>query len=103
MNVESFGYAVLSTVVGMAIVFFFLVILSLLMVVIRWVFGTRSSPVDSSEAATTNAQRDGNDAPAEVLSGGVPRWAVAAALVYLSEEEREYRPQSGPWALRRSQ
>ena len=95
MNIESFSYVLLTTVVGMAIVFLFLVVLSLLMVVIRAIFDDKPapSPASSQNGSTTDGGSDQTD-------DGVPRWVVAAALAYLSEEEREYAPRASGWTIR---
>jgi Na+-transporting methylmalonyl-CoA/oxaloacetate decarboxylase gamma subunit len=121
MNIESFSYAVLTTVVGMGIVFGFLIVLSVLMVIIRGIFdGNPGSPLFSSRrtpegtgaaaasaGAGTGRTGTGEAAtgtevghPADEVVGGVPRWVVAATLAYLAEEEREYAPRAGGWAIR---
>jgi Na+-transporting methylmalonyl-CoA/oxaloacetate decarboxylase gamma subunit len=109
MNIESFGYALLTAVVGMAIVFLFLVVLSLLMVVIRAVFNDRpqaSTTTGTSGGGTAAGGGAGEGAnpadsrAADETDNGVPRWAVAAALAYLSEEEREYAPRATGWTVR---
>lgn len=115
MNVEAFGYAVLSTAVGMGIVFFFLIVLSILMTVIRRLFddgGVFAHPDSAAPRRGDPAPADGSTggdggevakpsgSPADELVGGVPRWVIAGAIAYLSEEEREYRPRAGAWAER---
>ena len=106
MNVESFSYVLLTTVVGMAIVFLFLVVLSLLMVVIRAIFDDKPapSPASSQNGSATDGGSDGAGAAASAGADqtdyGVPRWVVAAALAYLSEEEREYAPRASGWTIR---
>lgn len=104
MNVESFSYALLAAVVGMAIVFLFLVVLSVLMVVIRAIFddkvvaaggGGPEAVADGDKQAAGETSR-----AADQTDDGVPRWAVAAALAYLSEEEREYAPRAAGWTVR---
>lgn len=105
MNVESFSYALLAAVVGMAIVFLFLVVLSVLMVVIRAIFDDNAvAGGDQHDAATdgdAGEQAAGKTSrAADQTDDGVPRWAVAAALAYLSEEEREYAPRAAGWTVR---
>tara|TARA_B100000614_G_scaffold201272_1_gene182555 strand:+ start:324 stop:641 length:318 start_codon:yes stop_codon:yes gene_type:complete len=102
VNVESYGYVVLTAAVGMGIVFLFLIILSLLMVVIRGVFGERPRPTAAAAtggetAATTDSSAE---RPADTVEQGVPRWVIAGALAYLAEEERDYAPQSQQWTQR---
>ena len=104
MNIESFSYVLLTTVVGMAIVFLFLVVLSLLMVVIRAIFDDKPAPSPVSSPNGAAAGADGSPAAdsraADQMDNGVPRWVVAAALAYLSEEEREYAPRASEWTIR---
>lgn len=120
MNTESFGFALLASLVGMAVVFAFLIVLSLMMYLIRRVFdapaGGDAAPAEVGGAHATSGGRGRPGAPttsaargrpaaseaADVLSGGVPRWVTAAVLAYLATEEREYRPQSSNWARRRN-
>ena len=106
MNVEAYSYVVVAALVGMGVVFVFLIILSVLMVVIRFFFdGTaeeraaaRRGPVRDEAAGDTSG---GVGAGADVTdSSGVPRWAVAGALAYLTAEEREYAPRSSGWTQR---
>lgn len=104
MNVESFGYALLAAVVGMAIVFLFLVVLSVLMVIIRAIFDDKAAagaPPDGAADGGASGQAAGETSrAADQTDDGVPRWAVAAALAYLSEEEREYAPRAAGWTVR---
>lgn len=111
MNVESWGYTLVAAVLGMTMVFVFLVLLSAMMLLMRRVLDRDAAPAGGSGEA---AAADGGGAPggqgqpsrhepANELSGGVPRWVSAAVLAYLCEEEREYRPRSGGWAVRRDQ
>jgi Na+-transporting methylmalonyl-CoA/oxaloacetate decarboxylase gamma subunit len=109
MNIESFGYAMLTAVVGMAIVFLFLVVLSLLMVVIRALFNDKPEQPSTAESPGRGTAADGGAGrsgppvashAADQTDNGVPRWAIAAALAYLSEEEREYAPRATGWTVR---
>lgn len=105
MNVESFSYALLAAVVGMAIVFLFLVVLSVLMVVIRAIFEDRAAARGGQPETAADGDAGGQPAgetsrAADQTDDGVPRWAVAAALAYLSEEEREYAPRAAGWTAR---
>jgi Na+-transporting methylmalonyl-CoA/oxaloacetate decarboxylase gamma subunit len=114
MNIESFSYAVLTTIVGMAIVFGFLIVLSVLMVVIRVIFDRDPgrTPAGTGAAAASAGAAPGRGGaagaatgtevghPADEIVGGVPRWVVAATLAYLAEEEREYAPRADGWAIR---
>jgi Na+-transporting methylmalonyl-CoA/oxaloacetate decarboxylase gamma subunit len=114
-GLESFGYALLTAAVGMAIVFFFLVVLSLMMRVIRYLFdpAERARPAGGAPPARDADQEQGahrtgasasvahaNDGAGVVDAHGIPRWAIAAALAYLSEEERAYSPAATGWTYR---
>ena len=112
MNVEAYSYVVVAALVGMGVVFFFLIVLSVLMVVIRFFFDRPAgdkpaSPRSSTEKTGVGAAGStagGTTGGADVTdSGGVPRWAVAGALAYLATEEREYAPRSGEWTKRWTQ
>jgi len=86
----------------MAIVFLFLVVLSLLMVAIRFIFEEKADASDTAtglSAGATSGGPGGGDA-ADQTDDGVPRWVVATALAYLSEEEREYAPRASGWTIR---
>ena len=109
MNVEAYSYVVVAALVGMGVVILFLIVLSVLMVVIRFFFdrptgGRRASARLSAEKTGVGARQDiiGTvTGGADVTdSRGVPRWAVAGALAYLAAEEREYAPRSGGWTQR---
>ncbi|MFW5695171.1 MAG: OadG family protein [Alkalispirochaeta sp.] len=112
MNVESFSYVLLTTVVGMAIVFLFLAVLSLLMFLIRFMFdektgaGGGARPKNGAAVARNGGGAGGHGGEstpsdaADRSDDGVPRWVVAAALAYLSEEEREYAPRASGWTVR---
>ncbi|MEX2444048.1 MAG: OadG family protein [Alkalispirochaeta sp.] len=113
MNIESFSYVLLTTVVGMAIVFLFLAVLSVLMFVIRSIFDEKAAasgkvdgrnggggPGGPGDGASGGGAGSAPTNAADRTDGGVPRWAVAAALAYLSEEEREYAPRASGWTVR---
>lgn len=120
MAIESWGFALITAVVGMATVFAFLILLSLLMAVMRRLLdqepdggetgrkrsGASRAPEGAGATAGGTAPggqgRPGRHAPAEELSGGVPRWVSAAVLAYLCEEERAYRPRATGWTDRRT-
>ncbi len=94
MNTESFGYAVLSALVGMAIVFIFLVVLSAIMVVLRRVFDAPARNESSSrgEAAAVDLMRE---TPSS--AGDPPQWVIAGVMAYLSSEEQNSAPHAGVW------
>ncbi len=102
MNIESYSFALLTAVVGMGTVFFFLVLLSVMMLVIRRLFDA-PVVVRTSENGNDGA---GVDQPvttggADVVdSNGLPRWVIAGVLAYIAAEETEYAPYSGIWTQR---
>ena len=96
MNTEAFGYAVLSALVGMAIVFLFLVVLSVIMVVLRKML---------DDPAGDNARSDGGpvahtERTEPSAEDGLPPWVVAGVMAYLSAEEQHRAPHAGTWTKR---
>jgi len=114
MNVESYAYAVLTSVLGMGIVFFFLIVLSILMIVIRAVFdappnrGKQGVALGNTGGAAAGGGSTGATGTGSHTSGGatvtdshgIPRWVVAAALAYVAAEEDEYSPHAEAWTKR---
>lgn len=114
MNIESYGYAVLTSVLGMGIVFFFLIVLSVLMIVIRGIFDAPANrekqgvPLGSAGGSAaggvpTGATGTGGNASGGATvedSHGIPRWVIAAALAYIAAEEDEYAPHAEAWTKR---
>jgi Na+-transporting methylmalonyl-CoA/oxaloacetate decarboxylase gamma subunit len=110
VNVEAYSYVVVAALVGMGVVFLFLIVLSVLMVVIRFFFDR--SPADRVGPRRLFGKGEAGGVPSENAATGatggadvtdahgVPRWAVAGALAYLAAEEREYAPRSGGWTQR---
>lgn len=104
MNVESFSYAALTTLIGMGVVFLFLIVLSLLMVAIRVIFDSyrplrRTGTNDRSSGGTSYRDEEiaaGGGALVTDASG-IPRWVIAGALAYLIVEDEEYQPVAGSW------
>ncbi len=101
MNVESYSYVLVTAVVGMGVVFFFLVFLSVMMHVIRRIFDTPAPGVKAGRTAArsggTEETETGGDS---VDSHGIPHWVVAGALAYILVEEQEYTPHAGIWTQR---
>jgi Na+-transporting methylmalonyl-CoA/oxaloacetate decarboxylase gamma subunit len=91
MNVESYGYTVFTMILGMLVVFFALVALSLMMVALKRVvgpqsrFGRRQQAREEGTAVAQEGKRP-------------PRWLEAAVAAYLAEEAVETeRPSAEPW------
>lgn len=107
MNVEAYNYVIITALLGMGIVFFFLVVLSVLMIVIRALFDTppagaakksRDAVPAVDSAGGAEVERSGG---ADVVDAfGVPRWAIAAALAYLTAEEKDHTPYATVWTER---
>ena len=97
MNIESFGYALLAALVGMAIVFLFLVVLSVIMVVLRRLLDGAPGATALPTADRNAARTDGATRPAD---GDPPQWVVAGVMAYLASEERNRAPHAGVWTTR---
>jgi len=86
MNVEVFSYSVLASILGVAIVFTSLTLLSLLMVALKAVFGEREKKGDAGVSAGIPAAA----APAGAVSA-VRRedngWVMAAVAAFLAGED----------------
>jgi hypothetical protein len=103
---DTFQYALVTAGIGMGIVFFFLFALSMLMYLIRALLvdrpeasGSGAKANGSGAAGTTGASGQGTagGGPDTADEHGVPRWALAGAVAYLLEEEREYAPRADAW------
>ena len=91
MLFESFEYSLLTAALGMGLVFLFLGVLSALMVVIRTIFDRRRRSANTESGENVD-RRD---------SIVVPDWAIAAAIVYLLQEESEVVPNAEGWVYAR--
>ena len=105
MSIENYGYVILVAVIGMAIVFAFLAVLSLLMSVIRAVFGreprapeTPSNPSPAPETAAAETFAPETAAAADKA----PTWVLAAAVAFVELEKVRLRPDPLPWVCSRS-
>lgn len=90
MNSELFSFSILAAILGMAVVFVFLGILSFLMFAIKTVFGEK--PAREGSAARLQQQ----STEAEQAEGDAG-WVIAAAAAYLIEEEGDARRSAAPW------
>jgi hypothetical protein len=115
MNIEAYSFTVVSTVLGMLVVFASLTALSLLMVVLKASFsgrGPRSSSRSGGGAGAAKAapEADGafraGDREAEVQGSAgrrdegvqreLPAWVIAAVAAYLAGSESE-APSAESW------
>lgn len=114
MNIESFEFALVTAGVGMGIVFFALIVLSVMMLVIRVIFRDRPAEdathsavainmintTDTAERGEGGIDAGSDPGPDAVDATGLPRWALAGVVTYLVEEERERAPWATPWTTR---
>ncbi len=102
MNIEALDYALVTAGVGMGIVFFALITLSLMMLLIRSVFADRAASPQSAGDSAGNSAADvtSEPGPNSLDAGGVPRWALAGAVAYLLAEESQMTPYASPWRRR---
>lgn len=89
--------------IGMAIVFAFLTLMSLLMVAMRRVDELSSKPTTReailpSELSHGSASDAGS---ASLAASKIPEWAIAAAVVYLESEEERERHRASAWTEHR--
>ena len=88
MDIQAYSYTVLSSIIGMGIVFTFLGFLSLLMVIIKRVFDSPASPANvvktkqADTAMNNNAAERGSESRAEDNM-----WIIAAVAAFLEEED----------------
>jgi sodium pump decarboxylase gamma subunit len=90
VGIEHYGYVILVAVIGMAIVFAFLAILSLLMSAIRAVFGREHRPAEAPSNASPVPET------AAVIETA-PTWLLAAAVALIELEKARPRPDPLPW------
>lgn len=91
MNHETFSYTLFTAGFGMLVVFFFLALLSVLMVVIKRAFDDRRTTEPTAPAAV----------PSDESARDLPRWVTAAVVAYLAVEERMRARPAAPWTQRR--
>lgn len=100
MNVELYSYSLITTVLGMLVVFLSLSALSVMMVVLKRVFseGMRKGSRPRSEKAEARKAKVGKSEQPEPAQQ-VPDWVPVAVAVYLAEESepKPERPSADPW------
>ena len=85
MNIEAYSYTVLSSFLGITIVFVFLAFLSVFMVLIKKLFDDKST---ETEIAVAAAAAVSSGKGSEVLNeADETGWITAAVAVYLEEED----------------
>lgn len=98
MNIEDFGYSLLSAVLGMVIVFTFLWFLSVMMSIIKRSFGEKPQRDASASAPAQETRPARMDAESAIGSD----WVIAAVAAFLMEEELDSRRSALSWVHRES-
>jgi Na+-transporting methylmalonyl-CoA/oxaloacetate decarboxylase gamma subunit len=91
MNVEIFSYSLVTTVLGMLVVFLSLTALSVMMVVLKRIF-TGEGETDREIKPKRPQVRGGAGS-----SEQTPVWVPAAVAAYLAEEQEPDRLTADPW------
>lgn len=104
MNIETTGFALLTAVIGMGIVFSFLVFLSFVMVLLRRLFDAQpaGAPAQTRGVAARRSKLNGAAAaePSEEdeAENTLPPWLGAAVAAFLIAEERDAARTATSWA-----
>ena len=85
MNMESWSYAIIAMLLGMAVVFIFLGFLCFLMLLLKKIFTTEVK--DGAEEKNSEEEQDKAETE-------IPEWLIAAVSAYLTIEEEEAYPYS---------
>ena len=93
MNSEIFSFSVLAAILGMAVVFLFLGILSFLMYAIKTLFGEKTPR--QPEAAEGSAEQQSGSGRHE--GEGSQEWVIAAAAAFLIAEDLDARYSAAAW------
>lgn len=91
MSPDTYGYTLFAALFGMAIVFVFLSVLSVLMVAIKRAFDNRPARVRTRSPQSASPQ-----------DAALPPWVAAAVVAFLMAEERAATGQASPWTQRRT-
>jgi Na+-transporting methylmalonyl-CoA/oxaloacetate decarboxylase gamma subunit len=91
MNVEIFSYSLITTVLGMLVVFLSLTVLSVMMVVLKRVSTGEGKADESIKPKKTRIRREASSAEQP------PAWVAAAVAIYLVEEQEPDHPTADPW------
>ncbi len=88
MDIQAYSYTVLSSIIGMGIVFAFLGFLSLLMVFIKRVFDSPASPANAVKTKPADAVANANEAGrGSENSAEDNMWIIAAVAAFLEDED----------------
>ena len=79
MNIETMSYVLISTLIGVPLVFFFLAFLAVVMVVLGKIDNAKKAPAPAPAAAPAAA------APAAAAENN--DWIIAAVAAYIEEDE----------------
>lgn len=91
MNVEVFSFSLVTTILGMLVVFLSLTALSAMMVVLKGVFTEGGETGKRTKTKKTQLRRETGS------SEEPPVWVPAAVAAYLAEEQEPDRPTADPW------
>ena len=99
MDIQAYSYTVLSSIIGMGIVFTFLGFLSVLMVVIKKLFDNPQKAVITQDPGKKSGAGETKSASAE-SSAEDSSWIIAAVAAFLEDEDQprsalSWLPQSG--------
>lgn len=111
MTTETFAFSILAAVLGMAVVFLFLGILSFLMYAIKEFFGEGEKasateardgrPAAGNKTGAAGSGADGAARTGEANGGGSSNdWLIAAAVAFLLEEELDSQRSAAAWVPR---
>lgn len=105
MNSELFVFSILAAVLGMAVVFTFLGILSFLMYGINRLFGERQpaaggSGGESKPAADAAGRQARASGSADGEDSDDRRWVIAAAAAFVLAEQLDLRRSAAAWQPR---
>lgn len=98
MNVEVYSYSLITTVLGMLVVFLSLSALSVMMVVLKRIFSGDEKKGGGRRTEKTEARKAKPGKVEQTGSGQqLPVWVRAAVAAYLSAEQEPDRPSADPW------
>ncbi len=75
MNIDTMSYVLISTLIGVPLVFFFLAFLAVVMVVLGKIDNAKKAPAPAPAAAPAEKAAENND------------WIIAAVAAYIEEDE----------------
>ena len=84
VNIEAFSYSVLTSIMGMIVVFAFLTFLSLMMVVIKRIFDRPAGQPAAGQAEN----KEKNSTAENNKSGESTDWIIAAVSAFIEDEDQ---------------